>query len=42
MVEVAKIIDPNNIKTNLVGETKDEVLKELATVLQKMRSLGNH
>ena len=33
MVEVAKIIDPNNIKTNLVGETKDEVLKELATVL---------
>ncbi|EPA0835485.1 PTS sugar transporter subunit IIA [Enterococcus hirae] len=37
MVEVAKIIDPNNIKTNLVGETKDEVLKELATVL-----LQNH
>jgi len=37
MVEVAKIIDPNNIKTNLVGETKDEVLKELATVL-----LRNH
>ena len=37
MVEVAKIIDPNNIKSNLVGETKDEVLKELATVL-----LQNH
>ncbi len=37
MVEVAKIIDQNNIKTNLVGETKDEVLKELATVL-----LQNH
>ena len=37
LVEVAKIIDPNNIKTNLVGETKDEVLKELATVL-----LQNH
>ncbi|MCH1975702.1 fructose PTS transporter subunit IIA [Enterococcus hirae] len=37
MVEVAKIIDPNNIKTNLVGETKDEVLKELATML-----LQNH
>ncbi|EOA3441487.1 PTS sugar transporter subunit IIA [Enterococcus hirae] len=37
MVEVAKIIDPNNIKTNLVGETKGEVLKELATVL-----LQNH
>ena len=37
MVEVAKIIAPNNIKTNLVGETKDEVLKELATVL-----LQNH
>ncbi|EOS7870705.1 PTS sugar transporter subunit IIA [Enterococcus hirae] len=37
MVEVAKIIDPNNIKTNLVGETKDEVLKELSTVL-----LQNH
>ena len=37
MVEVAKIIDTNNIKTNLVGETKDEVLKELATVL-----LQNH
>lgn len=37
MVEVAKIIDPNNIKTNLVGETKDEVLEELATVL-----LQNH
>ena len=37
MVEVAKIIDPINIKTNLVGETKDEVLKELATVL-----LQNH
>ena len=37
MVEVAKIIDPNNIKTNLVGETKDEVLKESATVL-----LQNH
>ena len=37
MVEGAKIIDPNNIKTNLVGETKDEVLKELATVL-----LQNH
>ena len=37
MVEVAKIIDPNNIKPNLVGETKDEVLKELATVL-----LQNH
>ena len=37
MVEVAKIIDSNNIKTNLVGETKDEVLKELATVL-----LQNH
>ena len=37
MVEVAKIIDPNNIKTNLVGATKDEVLKELATVL-----LQNH
>ena len=37
MVEVAKIINPNNIKTNLVGETKDEVLKELATVL-----LQNH
>ena len=37
MVELAKIIDPNNIKTNLVGETKDEVLKELATVL-----LQNH
>ncbi len=37
MVEVAKIIDPNNIKTNLVGEMKDEVLKELATVL-----LQNH
>ena len=37
MVEVAKIIDPNNIKTNLVRETKDEVLKELATML-----LQNH
>ena len=37
MVEVAKISDPNNSKTNLVWETKDEVLKELATVL-----LQNH
>ena len=27
MVEVAKIIDPNNIKTNLVGETKDELTR---------------
>lgn len=33
MVEVSQIIDRKNIKTNLVGLTKDEVLKELATVL---------
>ena len=32
-MEVTNIIDPNTIKTNLAGTTKEEVLEELATIL---------
>ncbi|MEY8445445.1 fructose PTS transporter subunit IIA [Enterococcus ratti] len=34
-MEVTTIIDPNTIKINLTGTTKEEVLEELATVLLK-------
>lgn len=33
MAEVSQIIDQKNIKTDLAGITKEEVLKELATLL---------
>ncbi|EOH88792.1 PTS fructose transporter subunit IIA [Enterococcus villorum] len=33
MAEVSQIIDQKNIKTDLAGVTKEEVLKELATLL---------
>ncbi|MBF8807410.1 MAG: PTS sugar transporter subunit IIA [Enterococcus lacertideformus] len=33
MTEVSQIIDQKNIKTDLASATKDEVLKELATLL---------
>ena len=32
-MEVTNIIDPNTIKTNLAGTTKEEVLEELATII---------
>lgn len=40
-MEIKNIIDTNLVKTNLQGQTKDEVLKELGQLLEKNGNVVN-